>query len=120
MMVAWAVRLLFYGGGGGTAEKRYPELAAKVSQGKIKTVDELFTEFSDIIPNDQQFQTAFSTATISRAYLARYLLNALEVHERGNADPELIPNEDPLALNLEHIIPDKPSVNDPISEYAPK
>lgn len=111
MMVSWTVRLLINGGGGGTLEKRYPELAAKISSGVIHTADELSGLMADIVPNDKQFQAAFSTVSISRAYLARYLLNALEMNERGGVDPELVPNDNTLAVNLEHVLPDKSSSN---------
>lgn len=61
------------------------------------------------MPTDSQFKEAFAVASVSKAYLARYYLRALERAKQGEVDPELVPNEDPEAVNLEHIIPQKMS-----------
>lgn len=54
---------------------------------------------------DKQFEDAFATARVSKGYLARYYLRALDKTLNGEADPEFVANEDYDATNLEHIIP---------------
>jgi hypothetical protein len=46
---------------------------------------------------------------VSKSYLARYYLRALDKTLKGDPNPEFVANEDYDAANLEHIIPLKPS-----------
>jgi hypothetical protein len=46
---------------------------------------------------------------VSKAYLARYYLQALERQETGEAQPELVPNTNSNEVNLEHVLPQNPS-----------
>ena len=76
--------------------------------GKIKTAKDLVKAMDTIIPNDAEFEAAFTTARVSNAGLARYYLRALERKAKGEADPEQIPNDDEAEVNLEHILPQSP------------
>jgi len=64
------------------------------------------------VPTDAEFESAFATARVSQAYLARYYLRSLELHQMGQPDPEWIPNESTV-INLEHVLPANPESNWP-------
>ncbi|MBT3047252.1 MAG: DUF262 domain-containing HNH endonuclease family protein [Candidatus Thiodiazotropha sp. (ex Clathrolucina costata)] len=110
MMVSWVVRFLITGGlGGGTLENHYSQRAKEIRDGNISSANDLVEKLTNIIPNDSQFKTAFTTATVSKQYLARYYLRVLENQAKGETDPELIPNDNQEIVNLEHILPQSPS-----------
>jgi len=109
-MVSWGVRFLIYGGvGGGTLEKYYSDRATQVRSGKIRTANDLLQAMTQVVPTDRQFESAFSTATVSKKYLARYYLRTLENVYRGEQEPELVPNPNQEVVTLEHILPENPS-----------
>jgi len=110
--------LIAIGAGGGSLEAAYSDLARKVSSGEITTAKGVRQELSKIIPNDDIFRAAFLTTRISKAYLARYFLAALERASRGVENCELVPNEEVNYVNLEHILPENPEGNWP--EIAPE
>ena len=108
--VAWSVRGLIVGGlGGGTMEKAYSRAAVKIRSGEIKTADELGDELIKIMPSDSEFHAAFATARVTKMSLSRYYLNALERARIGQSEPELVPNTDEDQVNLEHVLPRKPT-----------
>ena len=110
LIVSWSVRFLICGGiGSGGMEQRYSESARRVRNEEIKDVRKLAEFMSDIVPNDAQFAENFVTAQVSKAYLARYYLRALEKEARGEGDPELVPNTNEEQVNLEHVLPQNPS-----------
>lgn len=110
LMVSWAVRFLITGGlGGGTLETHYSQRAKDVREDKINTASQLSAALKNIIPSDAVFKEAFKIATVSKNYLARYYLRALERQEGGEKDPELVPNDNTDLINLEHILPQNPS-----------
>ncbi len=110
LMVSWGVRLRISGAlGGGVLERYYSERAKEVRSGKIKTAVGLRDAMKNVVPGDKQFETDFSTATVSYTYLARYYLRALENQSRGQSMPELVPNPNEEVVNLEHILPRNPS-----------
>lgn len=110
LLVSWSVRNLVTGNiGGGTMEQLYSEKAVEVNNGTIKTNSELKKALKDNIPNDSEFKNKFLTASVSQAFLARYYLRTLERQINRDADPELIPNENTDALNLEHVLPKNPT-----------
>jgi hypothetical protein len=112
-LVSWSVRGLIVGGiGGGTAEKAYCRAAARIRSGDIKTSAEVLEEISFIVPSDDEFGAAFSTARVSRANLARYLLIALERGKSGELEPEFVPNSNEDEVNLEHVLPKRASAAD--------
>ena len=111
-----SVRFLIYGGRGGYLDEHYAARALLVGTGKITTARELRDSLRDEVPTDRQFEQAFATARVSKSYMARYYLRALEKYIGKDPQPEFVPNEDYEAANLEHIIPLKPSVDWGISE----
>ncbi|MBZ2197911.1 DUF262 domain-containing protein [Occultella gossypii] len=107
-MVSWAIRGLSSGTlGAGTAEAAFCEAARDIRSGKIKTTEQILAEsrVGTLIPTDGAFEAAFAGWRVMRGSLARYLLRALELQERGDAEPELVVNDDVEAVNLEHVLP---------------
>lgn len=107
-MLSWAIRGLSTGAlGAGTAEAAFCEAARDIRAGKITTTEEILSEsrVGALIPTDGAFERSFSTWRVMRGSLARYLLRALELQERGENEPELLVNDDVEAVNLEHILP---------------
>ena len=112
LLVSVSVRLLIYGGlGGGALEVQFSERAKEVSSGDIENTDGLIDKLSRVIPSDTQFKEAFKTTTVSKQYLARYYLMTLEKAAKGEENPELIPNADTSAVNLEHVLPKTPDAS---------
>jgi hypothetical protein len=110
LLVSWSVRFLITGGvGGGTIETYYASRGKEVREGRITTAKELTKAMADVVPSDTQFEAAFAIARVSKHFLARYYLRALEMQVAGESEPELIPNTDQEVVNLEHILPQKPS-----------
>lgn len=110
--VSWVVRFLIAGGGGGgVLDKAYATAAKQVIDEEVTTTEEIYSALAAYIPTDERFRTAFETATVSQAYLARYYLRALEACHRSESDtPELVPVQNTEVLNLEHILPRSPTL----------
>ena len=109
-LLNWAVRFLIVGGlGGGVLENKYCEAAVKVSKRELPNAEKLIEHMLNVIPNDSSFATAFSTATVSKNYLARYYLRTLETLKRSEIEPEMTPNKRSDMVSLEHILPENPS-----------
>lgn len=109
-MVSWSVRFLIAGGGGGgLLDRAYGLRAQEVTKGDIKTANELRHKMVDVVPNDEVFKAAFAIATVRRTDLARYYLRTLELHVKGERQPQLLPSDDTMAVNLEHVLPVTPS-----------
>lgn len=104
-----SVRFLIVGGRGGFLDEHYAAKAHDVGTGKITKASELREAMASIVPTNKQFEDAFSTARVSKGYLARYYLRAIEKTLRDDPDPEFVVNDDYDATNLEHIVPIKPS-----------
>jgi uncharacterized protein with ParB-like and HNH nuclease domain len=105
-LVAVSSRFLITGGlGGGALEAQFSDRAREISDGTITTKNGLKDAMSRAIPSDTAFKEAFKTASVSKQYLARYYLMTLEKSANGEDNPELIPNGDTSAVNLEHILP---------------
>ena len=114
LIVAWGVRFLVHGGlGGGVLEDNYCERAKSIHGGTIATARQLATAMAPVVPTDRAFETAFTTASVAQAYLARYYLRVLEKQAQGQAQPELVPNANEEEINLEHVLPLKPETNWP-------
>ena len=107
--VAISVRFLIYGGRGGLLDEHYAARAQLIGTKKITKATELRDSLQNEVPTDTQFQQAFAVARVSKSYLARYYLRALDKTLKGDPNPEFVANEDYDAANLEHIIPVKPS-----------
>jgi uncharacterized protein with ParB-like and HNH nuclease domain len=108
LFVFWSVRILVIGKRGGFFDRNYALLAQKITNGTIKTTEELSTAMisGDIIPNDAIFEANFAEIRISHDYLARYYLRALELKRKGEPEPEFVPSDEEHAINLEHILPE--------------
>jgi hypothetical protein len=74
----------------------------------IKTASALSNAMESVVPSDARFQEAFATASISKANIARYYLKALEYCKAKDPLPQFLINDDPNAVNLEHVLPIKP------------
>lgn len=108
-LVAWGVRGLIVGGiGGGKTERAYCDAAVKIRSGEIKDTEDALQELSEIIPSDSEFEASFAKARVTKTKLARYYLTSLERTKNGEAEPELVPNQDEEELNLEHVFPQNP------------
>lgn len=109
-LVSWSVRLLVHGGlGSGAIESFNCRAALAIRKKTISNAAGLYKFLKPIIPRDDQFKSAFQEASVSKAFLARYYLRALEQQKRGECDPELVPNESSETINLEHVLPQNPS-----------
>lgn len=112
-LVSWGVRGLVVGGiGGGRAERAYCESAVEIRGGRVKNVQEVLNILEPIVPTDEEFRASFSRVRVTKAKLARYYLAALERTRGGEAEPELVPNEDEEQVNLEHVLPRNPTASD--------
>jgi hypothetical protein len=100
-----SVRFLVYGGRGGFLDEHYANRAFQIGTKKITKARELRESLQAEVPTDAQFEQAFATARVSKSYLARYYLRALDKQWQGDPQPEFVANEDYDATNLEHIVP---------------
>ncbi len=107
LFVSWSVRFLVVGGRGGLLDRHYADRAKEIGTGEVTTAKELAKKM-DIVPTDAVFQAAFSDARVSNANLARYYLRALELANNREDQPELVPNDNQTAINLEHVLPENP------------
>ena len=115
LAVNWGVRSLIVGGaGGGSTEKAYCDAAVAIRTGRVKSTDELLGVLDDVVASDEEFAAAFARARVAvqKSYLSRYYLLALEKGLAGEAQPELVPNDDESQVNLEHIYPKSPRADD--------
>lgn len=105
LCVSWSVRFLVYGGRGGLLDQQYSLRAQEIGTGRITKARQLREAMERYVPTDVEFETAFSTARVSRARLARYYLRALEKTAKGDAQPEFVANEDVSQITLDHVLP---------------
>jgi hypothetical protein len=109
LFVSWSVRFLIFGGGkGGRIEKPYCDLAQKVASKEITKARQLREFMKNIVPTDREFEDAFAFASVSKTYLARYYLRAIDKTLKDDPKPEYVANEDALQINLEHVMPASP------------
>jgi len=109
LFISWSVRFLIVGGGSQGKLQRYYGTSAKlIADGKIKTAKELAESMSGTVPNNAQFEEEFGKANVSKSPLARYYLRAIELYGE-EAAPQLLINESPTVVNLEHVLPLNPS-----------
>jgi hypothetical protein len=121
MFLNWSVRFLVSGsGGGGPLDRAYGQLSKDVIDGVIKTAAKLREKVSaGILRTDAEFKQAFSKARVSKTNLARYYLRALELHQKGDQNPELGGTlDDTYFFNVEHIMPQSESSEWPIAEQT--
>jgi hypothetical protein len=97
----------------GSVEIPLAEAAKAVFEGTIETAAELESGLAGLIPTDTEFRTAFETAKVSNARLARYYLRSLEMSAKDESEPWFIPQDDQQVINLEHVLPRRPEDNWP-------
>ncbi|MFH7029436.1 MAG: DUF262 domain-containing protein [Heteroscytonema crispum UTEX LB 1556] len=90
-------------------ESAYSKAAKYIREHKPKSAKLIFEQLKESYPSDTEFERAFveKIITASNAKLARYILSEINSHYMGNK--ELIANPNANELNLEHILPQKPS-----------
>ncbi len=109
-LVNASVRFLIVGGlGGGALEQKYCDSALRINKKEITDTNQLCAFMKTSIPTDSVFKASFEKATVSKNYLARYYLRALEMVKQGDPEPEFIPNSSKDVVTLEHIFPKNPS-----------
>ncbi len=90
-------------------ERRYNDIAWKVSEGVYQEAQGVICALEDIYPDDAQFRTAFSekhlrTTNSRNRKIVRYILFEIEKQKSGqHFDFESV------KYNLEHILPENPS-----------
>ena len=110
LAVSWSVRLLIAGGPAGTIEEQFGLAAMKTRNKEIATAKQLNSQLASIIPNDAAFADAFSVATVTQAYLARYYLRTLEDTKKG-VGTGIVADKREEHVNLEHVLPENPSAS---------
>jgi Protein of unknown function (DUF1524) len=105
LLVSWSVRFLIVGGRGGMLDTQYSLRARDVDLGQITKARELRESMRSHVPSDKEFEAAFAIAKVSRGYLARYYLRALENSAKELSQPEYVANESVQDITLEHIMP---------------
>ncbi|MCB1244689.1 MAG: DUF262 domain-containing protein [Verrucomicrobiae bacterium] len=111
MFVSWIVRLIIGSSGKvGRVEDTYAKLAHRIHADKsFRSAHALNREIRPSLATDDEFRTAFAVARVSKPKLARYYLDSLERQLTGEDTPELVPNDDVLSVNLEHVVPKNPT-----------
>ncbi|NJR74001.1 MAG: HNH endonuclease [Scytonema sp. CRU_2_7] len=90
-------------------ESAYCKTAKYIRDNKPKSAKPIFEQLKEFYPVDADFEKAFvdKSFTPSDTKLARYILSEINSHYMGHK--ELIANPNGTELNLEHILPQKPS-----------
>ena len=81
--------------------------ALAIYRREITSATELKSALGPIALPNAEFFDRFKTMAISKPPLARYILRALEATGL-DAEPEMVPNNDPAEITLEHILPKTP------------
>jgi hypothetical protein len=114
-MVSWSIRGLSAGRlGGGVAEAAFANAAKKIRSQEIKEVEQILADpgIDGLVSNDRVFTADFAEWRVQKGSLARYILRALELEERGEPEPELVVNADVRQVNLEHMLPKSPKAGE--------
>jgi hypothetical protein len=105
-IASWSVRAWFAGRlGGGTAEEVFCEAAVGISDGGIKSQNDVLEVIKRIVPDDQTFRRAFLSYGYVSTGRAKYLLSQLERHyllDRGE-NAEAQPDWSGRSVSVEHI-----------------
>jgi hypothetical protein len=112
--VSLSVRLMIAGSTRtGSVEEGIANAAHSIFDGKTSDAATLKTTLKALTPTDGVFAAAFENASVSSRKLARYYLRSMELAAKSEPEPWHIPNDDKSAINLEHILPEKPEGNWP-------
>ena len=105
-MVNWIVRFLIAGTDRiGRLDKKYAVLAHQIYRKEITTCSNMVAEIKPELADNVEFMDAFAKAVVSKAKLARYYLDSMERKSTEGDDAGLVPDDDTLKVNLEHIVP---------------
>ena len=108
-LISLGVRLLIASSTSrGSIEEPLANAGHEIFTGQTTNASQLRKLLVDITPTDVEFRAAFETASVSKAALARYYLRSLEMAAKNEATPWFIPNDDRQAINLEHVLPERP------------
>lgn len=114
LFVSIGVRILIAGRtNSGQIEQACAQAALNAYRKEYTTAKELREALDKIIPNDEEFEQLFSTATSSKTALARYYLHSLERAQEDDPEPYFETSENPDTITLEHILPKNPGPNWP-------
>jgi hypothetical protein len=114
LLISLSVRLLIASSTrSGSVEEPIANAAHAVGQGEITTAAQLKDNLKRMTPTDEEFRRAFEDARVSNGKLARYYLRSLEMEIKGVKDPWFIPQDDHTLINVEHVLPRRPSGNWP-------
>ena len=97
----------------GSNEQAFASAALRVFNGEITDIRGLVGALKNVIVTDLEFADEFAKATVSKIELARYYLHALEAAHANVAEPWHVTNDDPAAITLEHVLPQKLNNNWP-------
>lgn len=105
---SWSIRAALSGlMGGGTAERIYGDVAAKIEESELKTASEVEKWFldRDFVPSDSQFRGALLAVKDNNLTRIKYLLAKLELAywEEVGKDIESFPAWETKTISVEHI-----------------
>ena len=110
MLVSWTVRFLICGAGGsGTLENLFSTSAQKITAGEVASARQLLDSNRGSLPGDERFREAFSRATVTKNFLARFYLRVIESYIRDDREFRVSQHHDDV--NLEHVLPRHPDGN---------
>ena len=113
-LIALGVRLLIASTTrSGSVELPLAAAANDVFTDRCTTFADLRKHLTHITPTDAEFTSEFEQARVSKSQLARYYLRSLEMAAKNEAEPWFIPVDDRAIINLEHVLPKKPTGNWP-------
>ena len=103
LIVVLSMRYSIVGGlGTGNIERAYSNAALVLRESSDVTVSEIFDKLRPVYPDDDRFERDFSSLSIAKSKLARYVMRSLA----GEAV-----NDDEALVNLEHVMPKKHSTD---------
>ena len=110
MLVSWTVRFLICGSGGsGTLESLFATSAQRIASREISSAEQLLEFNRASVPSDRRFEETFAVATVSKNFLARFYLRAIEESTRDGHEMRTSTHYDDV--NLEHVLPQNPEGN---------
>lgn len=121
LLISWSIRFLISRSvSSGTFENQFSQKAISVRNGfyitkdkksiPVKSAKDLSTVM-EIVPSDTEFEEKFADASATNSKFARYILRTLEREKQNEKEPEKVINPDELDVNLEHVLPQNPSLN---------
>src|SRR5690606_30001495 len=95
----------------GRLDSFYANLGHRVNKrgadDSISNYLELFEAAEKVLPGDAEFESEFADLRVRVGKMARYYLRSLESQAQQLPEPGWVPNSDPQAVTVEHIMPRK-------------